>query len=40
LRNAELAHVFTREAKTFGIKVDGEVSFDYGEAFRRTCRAH
>jgi hypothetical protein len=36
LRNAELAHVFTREAKTFGIKVDGEVSFDYGEAFRRS----
>src|SRR5919108_694021 len=36
LRNAELAHIFTREAKTFGIKVDGEVSFDYGEAFRRS----
>src|SRR3954447_24457516 len=36
LRNAELAHLFTREAKTFGIKVDGEVSFDYGEAFRRS----
>jgi dihydrolipoamide dehydrogenase len=36
LRNAELAHVFTREAKTFGIKVEGEVSFDYGEAFRRS----
>lgn len=36
LRNAELAHIFTREAKTFGIKVDGQVSFDYGEAFRRS----
>ncbi|WP_405728495.1 dihydrolipoyl dehydrogenase [Streptomyces sp. NBC_00028] len=36
LRNAELAHLFTHEAKTFGIKVDGEVSFDYGEAFRRS----
>ncbi|MFJ4691273.1 dihydrolipoyl dehydrogenase [Streptomyces sp. NPDC088766] len=36
LRNAELAHIFTREAKTFGIKVDGEVSFDYGEAYRRS----
>ena len=36
LRNAELAHIFTREAKTFGIKVDGEVRFDYGEAFRRS----
>ncbi|MFI9610139.1 dihydrolipoyl dehydrogenase [Streptomyces sp. NPDC052023] len=38
LRNAELAHIVTREAKTFGIKVDGEVSFDYGEAFRRSRR--
>ncbi|MFE3637728.1 dihydrolipoyl dehydrogenase [Streptomyces cellostaticus] len=36
LRNAELAHIFTREAKTFGIKVDGQVSFDFGEAFRRS----
>lgn len=36
LRNAELAHIFTREAKTFGIRVDGQVSFDYGEAFRRS----
>ncbi|MEU9980341.1 dihydrolipoyl dehydrogenase [Streptomyces sp. NPDC050856] len=38
LRNAELAHLFTHEAKTYGIKVDGEVSFDYGEAFRRSRR--
>ncbi|WP_411139691.1 dihydrolipoyl dehydrogenase [Streptomyces sp. x-80] len=38
LRNAELAHIFTREAKTFGIKVDGQVTFDYGEAFRRSRR--
>ncbi|MEW2516114.1 dihydrolipoyl dehydrogenase [Streptomyces sp. NPDC046870] len=36
LRNAELAHIFTREAKTFGIEVDGRVRFDYGEAFRRS----
>jgi dihydrolipoyl dehydrogenase len=36
LRNAELAHIFTREAKTFGIQVDGEVRFDYGEAHRRS----
>jgi dihydrolipoamide dehydrogenase len=36
LRNAELAHIFTREAKTFGIHADGEVRFDYGEAFRRS----
>ncbi len=38
LRNAELAHLFTREAKTFGIKVEGTVTFDYGEAFRRSRR--
>ncbi|MFE2408474.1 dihydrolipoyl dehydrogenase [Kitasatospora sp. NPDC057904] len=36
LRNAELAHIFTKEAKTFGIKVEGRVSFDFGEAFRRS----
>ncbi|GAA4102005.1 dihydrolipoyl dehydrogenase [Nonomuraea soli] len=34
LRNAELAHIFTKEAKTFGIS--GEVSFDYGAAFDRS----
>ncbi|MCY0919749.1 dihydrolipoyl dehydrogenase [Streptomyces sp. H27-G5] len=38
LRNAELAHLFTHEAKTFGIKVEGKVSFDYGEAFNRSRR--
>ncbi|MEU7057254.1 dihydrolipoyl dehydrogenase [Streptomyces sp. NPDC046197] len=38
LRNAELAHIVTREAKTFGIKVDGQITFDYGEAFRRSRR--
>nr|CEL15305.1 Dihydrolipoamide dehydrogenase [Kibdelosporangium sp. MJ126-NF4]CTQ95653.1 Dihydrolipoamide dehydrogenase (EC 1.8.1.4) [Kibdelosporangium sp. MJ126-NF4] len=36
LRNAELAHIFTKEAKAYGIKVDGTVSLDYGEAFRRS----
>ncbi|GGV22439.1 dihydrolipoyl dehydrogenase [Streptomyces longisporoflavus] len=36
LRNAELAHLFTHEQKTYGIKVDGNVSFDYGEAFNRS----
>ncbi|GAB2910648.1 dihydrolipoyl dehydrogenase [Streptomyces mayteni] len=36
LRNAELAHTFTHEASTFGIRVEGTVSFDYGEAFRRS----
>ncbi|MFM9445972.1 dihydrolipoyl dehydrogenase [Streptomyces acidiscabies] len=38
LRNAELAHIFTREAKTFGIKVEGQVTFDYGEAYARSRR--
>ncbi|AWW36869.1 dihydrolipoyl dehydrogenase [Streptomyces cadmiisoli] len=38
LRNAELAHIVTREAKTFGIRADGEITFDYGEAFRRSRR--
>ncbi|MFI2367731.1 dihydrolipoyl dehydrogenase [Streptomyces sp. NPDC018833] len=36
LRNAELAHLFTNEAKTFGIRVEGRVDFDYTEAFRRS----
>ena len=30
LRNAELAHLVTHEAETFGISFDGEVQFDYG----------
>ncbi|GAA1831979.1 dihydrolipoyl dehydrogenase [Pseudonocardia ailaonensis] len=34
LRNAELAHLVTKEQKTFGIS--GEVSFDYGAAFDRS----
>lgn len=36
LRNAELAHIINHEAKTFGIKIDGSVTFDYGEAFKRS----
>jgi dihydrolipoamide dehydrogenase len=36
LRNAELAHIFTKEAKLFGIS--GEASFDYGVAFDRSRR--
>lgn len=36
LRNAELAHIFTREAKTFGIRAEGQVTFDYTEAYRRS----
>ncbi len=40
LRNAELAHIFTQEQQTFGINVEGSVSFDYGVAFQRRlgCR--
>ncbi|MBJ8347789.1 dihydrolipoyl dehydrogenase [Antrihabitans sp. YC2-6] len=34
LRNAELAHIFTKEAKTFGIS--GEATFDFGVAFDRS----
>lgn len=34
LRNAELAHIFNKEAKTFGIS--GEASFDFGAAFDRS----
>ncbi|HEY9291860.1 MAG TPA: dihydrolipoyl dehydrogenase [Microlunatus sp.] len=34
LRNAELAHVFTKEASTFGIS--GDVTFDFGAAFKRS----
>ncbi len=34
LRNAELAHIITKEAKTFGIS--GEATMDYGVAFDRS----
>jgi dihydrolipoamide dehydrogenase len=34
LRNAELAHIFQKEAKTFGIS--GDVSFDFQAAFDRS----
>jgi dihydrolipoyl dehydrogenase len=36
LRNAELVHILKNERKTFGINIDGQISFDYGEAFRRS----
>ncbi|MGH3518425.1 MAG: dihydrolipoyl dehydrogenase [Haloechinothrix sp.] len=36
LRNAELAHLFQNEQKTFGINVEGTVTFDYGAAFQRS----
>ncbi len=34
LRNAELTHIFTTDAKTFGMS--GEATFDYGVAFDRS----
>jgi dihydrolipoamide dehydrogenase len=34
LRNAELAHIFTKEAKQFGIS--GEATFDFGVAYDRS----
>jgi dihydrolipoamide dehydrogenase len=34
LRNAEIAHIFNHEAKTFGIS--GDVTFDFGAAFSRS----
>ncbi|OJZ73967.1 dihydrolipoyl dehydrogenase [Mycobacterium paraffinicum] len=34
LRNAELVHIFTKEAATFGM--NGEATFDYGAAFDRS----
>ncbi|KUL36319.1 dihydrolipoyl dehydrogenase [Streptomyces sp. NRRL F-4489] len=36
LRNAEIAHLVGREAKTFGMRVDGQVTFDYREAYLRS----
>ncbi len=36
LRNAELAHIFNNQAKDFGIKIEGKISFDYGVAYKRS----
>ncbi|WP_410658741.1 dihydrolipoyl dehydrogenase [Amycolatopsis sp. lyj-112] len=36
LRNAELAHIVTKEAKSFGIQVEGTVTFDYTAAYERS----
>jgi dihydrolipoamide dehydrogenase len=36
LRNAEIAHIVNQERATFGIRVNGEVSFDYGAAYSRS----
>ncbi|MBA0050970.1 dihydrolipoyl dehydrogenase [Streptomyces sp. AJS327] len=36
LRNAELAHLVTTQASTFGIQSQGPVTFDFGAAFQRS----
>jgi dihydrolipoamide dehydrogenase len=36
LRNAELAHLLSHEAETFGISADGPIRMDYGAAYRRS----
>ncbi|MDX2041655.1 MAG: dihydrolipoyl dehydrogenase [Acidobacteriota bacterium] len=36
LRNAELAHIVNHEAKTFGMNIEGKVTFDYSVAFSRS----
>jgi dihydrolipoamide dehydrogenase len=36
LRNAELAHIVTTQAKTFGIEFEGPVRFNYDAAFSRS----
>ncbi|MFF3517521.1 dihydrolipoyl dehydrogenase [Streptomyces sp. NPDC004393] len=36
LRNAEVAHLVLQERDTFGVRVDGSVSLDYGTAYLRS----
>ncbi|MET7291269.1 dihydrolipoyl dehydrogenase [Streptomyces griseoloalbus] len=36
LRNAELAHIVTTQASTFGIQAEGTITFDYGAAYKRS----
>lgn len=36
LRNAELAHILTKEADKFGIHVEGKIHMDFGSAFKRS----
>ena len=36
LYNAELAHIIKKEAKTFGIQINGDVQMDYGAAYKRS----
>ena len=36
LRNAELAHILTRQADTYGIQSSGPITLDFGAAFKRS----
>ncbi|MET7638435.1 dihydrolipoyl dehydrogenase [Streptomyces sp. NPDC005438] len=36
LRNAELVQLFTKEAASYGLKVEGQVSADYSAAYQRS----
>ena len=36
LHNAELAHIVKNEAKTFGMQFEGDVTMDYGAAYKRS----
>jgi dihydrolipoamide dehydrogenase len=36
LRNAELAHILTKEADKFGIQVKGEITLDFKSAYERS----
>ena len=36
LRNAELVHIFKNDSKKYGINVSGEVTYDFGAAFKRS----
>jgi dihydrolipoamide dehydrogenase len=36
LYNAEVAHIVTKQAKTFGIQFDGNVRMDYAKAYKRS----
>jgi dihydrolipoamide dehydrogenase len=36
LRNAELVHIFKNESKKYGISVNGDVTYDFGAAFKRS----
>ncbi len=36
LRNAELASIIRNDSEKFGIKIEGTVTFDYGQAYRRS----